>query len=583
MRPVAVRAALLALSAQTAAWAQNTPATTVTEPPAVQPAQPSAATPPTPLPRRAPATEPTGVRPADVRPTRQFQTVVPGQPQPGDPAAIRTLNDALQIAFTRNPSVLLQTERAVRTSRQVDQILAVQRPQIGASASVVRLSGANAGGVGGGGVSLSQIGSPFPSGLQFTPPGSVPISLSGGFSTGAGGGTGSAGATPPGGAGQIGGGLGTGSTTGSTTGGRASGASGRQTPGDGGDGDGSGTFQRNFDLNQIGARVTVSQLIDITGIVRTAIQVGELEEALSRLELARVRQELALDVKNGYYSVLRAQAFVRVNEAAVAQAQEQLRVTEAQLRAGVAAQFDVLRARTQLDNNRQALISARNQVNISKNAFVNLLGIDPSTPVTPEAPAVPALPPLDEGGLLTTALSQRPEALQADTNILKSQKNIRLARRNLEPYLNANLTGAFDGSRSVSGSDRASGAVGVTLTFPLSDGGATRAAVDVARSDERQALIQKDQFVRGIKAEVQQSIIAVRDANERAEVAGNTVTQAREALRLANVRFRAGVGTQLEINDAQTALTQAETNAVNAQYDYLSALARLSRATGNPE
>jgi OMF family outer membrane factor len=82
---------------------------------------------------------------------------------------------------------------------------------------------------------------------------------------------------------------------------------------------------------------------------------------------------------------------------------------------------------------------------------------------------------------------------------------------------------------------------------------------------------------------VQQSIIAVRDANERAQVAAGTVTQAREALRLANVRFRAGVGTQLEITDAQTALTQAETNEVNARYDYLGALARLSRATGNPE
>ena len=134
----------------------------------------------------------------------------------------------------------------------------------------------------------------------------------------------------------------------------------------------------------------------------------------------------------------------------------------------------------------------------------------------------------------------------------------------------------------MAGRDRAAAALGVNLTVPLYDGGATRAAVNGARADELSAAIQIDQFVRGIKAEVQHSTIAMRDANERAQVAGATVTQSREALRLANVRFRAGVGTQLEINDAQTALTQTETNAVNAQYDYLTALARLSRATGDP-
>jgi len=60
------------------------------------------------------------------------------------------------------------------------------------------------------------------------------------------------------------------------------------------------------------------------------------------------------------------------------------------------------------------------------------------------------------------------------------------------------------------------------------------------------------------------------------------VTQAQEALRLANVRYRAGVGTQLDVYNAQTALVQAESNQVNATYDYLGALANLTRALGNP-
>jgi outer membrane protein TolC len=258
-------------------------------------------------------------------------------------------------------------------------------------------------------------------------------------------------------------------------------------------------------------------------------------------------------------------------------------VTQVQLNAGVASQFDVLRAQTQLDNNRQALISSRNQVSISKNAFANSLGIDPSTPIDPQPLDAPPVPDLNEEGLIQTAFNQRPEYLQADANVILAQRNIRLARRNLEPFLNAGVSGNYGATSNNFGQDRGTASIGLGLTVPLYDGGATRAQVQSARSEERGALIQKDQFARGIKAEVQQSVIAVRDADERRTAIARTVEQAREALRLANVRFQAGVGTQLDVNDAQTALTQAETNQVNAQYDFLGALARLQRSVGTPQ
>lgn len=588
-----------------AVWAQQTPAVLPSVPPLPTAngdqtggdvPQPSAKTPTTPLPKKVPSTDKVGVKPGDIKATTAFSdknAVPPGQPLPSDPAAIRTLNDALQIAFARSPNILIAQERALRTVRSVDQILALKKPQISASGSYARLLNGSSNAVTAGGLSPAQITNPFQVGLTSTPPGSTPVSLSGSSQTG-----GSAGGTALGASGQTGA-----ANTGSTTTAAATRAAdfpaeSRQTTGTGtttpGGGTGSNTsgggsnnfnnssFGRNSNLNSASARVTVSQLIDLTGIVKSAEQVGKLEEALTRLELARARQETALQVKNGYYSVLRAQAFVAVNEAAVAQSAELLRVTTAQKNAGVASQFDVLRAQTQLDNNRQALISSRNQVAIAKNSFANGLGIDPSTPVTLENPAIPPIPALDETALIQTAINQRPEYLQADINIIKAQTNIKLAHRNIEPYMNVSLSGAYDATgRSVQ--DRTGGAVGVSLTVPLYDGGATKASVEAARTDERGALIQKDQFVRGIKAEVQQAMIAVNDARDRSEAVAGTVTQATEALRLANVRFRAGVGTQLDVNDAQTALTQAQTNQVNAQYDYLGALARLSRAVGDPQ
>ncbi len=593
---LALLAGLLTSQAANAQDAQTPPpvAAPAQTPDLVSQTQPGAPTPATPNPKKTPDTKRLGILPKDIRAITRFdlQTKTAGQRQPDDPANITTLDQALAVAFSHNPSILLAFERAVKTNATIGQILSGRGPSFSASGTYTRLfnSGSSANG-NSGGLSPSQIQNPFAVGLQTAPPGAVPVTLStGGTATNTTSSTNAAGATAAtttpatGGATRAesvpgtrqtatGGQTGTGGTTGGTSG-------------------GTGTQQaapfvfsgfRN-DLDQGSARITINQFIDITGILRTAQEVGDLEQALNRLEILRLRQQTALDVRNGYYNVLRTAAFVRVNEASVAQSEEQLRVTRAQLSAGVASNYDVLRAQTQTDNNRQALIQSRNQLLIAKNAFANTIGVDPSTPVDlADIPEIPPLPNLDEVTLIGQAIFQRPEYYQSDTNILKATKNTRLAKRNLEPYLNASVTGGYSFNKPLQSPYRDTGSLGLTLSVPLWDGGATREAVKSARSDERQSLIQKDQFVRGIKAEVQQAIIAVKDSFERQTTTEGTVAQATEALRLANVRYKAGVGTQLEINDAQTALVQAETNQVNARYDYLGSLARLDRAVGTRE
>ena len=549
--------------------------------------QPNAPTPPTPIPTKIPDTKSLGISAKDVTATTRFdtKTKLPGQRTPDNPDTLRTLDQALEVAYANNPQILIAFERAVRTDATIAQILGARGPQINGALTYNRLLNAQSGlGGGAGGFNPAQIQNPFVVGLQNAPPGSVPVTLSsGGGAVNSSGGATTNTASSTGGAGAAGSTGGGATRSRQTTQEPGTTPPGTNPPGTGAPQQGGGLFGGDANLNQSAVQITISQFIDITGILRTAQQIGGLEQALNRLEILRLRQETALNVKSGYYNVLRTAAFVRVNEASVAQSTEQLRVTKAQESAGVASAFDVLRAQTQRDNNRQALIQSRNQLLIAQNAFATSVGVDPSTPVElADIPEIPALPALDETALVARAIEKRPEYYQADTNILKAVKNTRLARRNLEPFLNVNASGAYNLTEPIFGTQRDTGSIGLTLSVPLYDGGVTREAVKAARSDERTSLIQKDQYVRGIKSEVQQAIIAVRDAYERQTTTAQTVTQAREALRLANVRFQAGVGTQLEINDAQTALTQAETNQVNARYDYLGAIARLNRATGEP-
>lgn len=456
------------------------------------------------------------------------------------PLVIRSLEQALKLAQEKSPSLRQSRERFFKTQTTIDQILAGRKPQMSARATYSRLFNGGSGFGGGGAAGGGTVQNPFPVLLQGTPPGSQPVSLPA---------TSRATELPE-----------TGTATGNAS-----------------------AFGSGVDLNQQSFSLSISQGLDLAGVIKLAKEIGDVELQVQTWEFRRLLQETSLSVRTSYYSLLRAQALVAVNEVAVAQSTEALRVAESQFRAGTVAQFDVLRAKTQLANNQQALISSRNQVSVSKNAFANSLGIDPSTPVELAPPtATPekdALPGLDEKKLIALAEKERPEAQQAELSLVKAAKNIQLYGRGLSPSLAAALSTSYNPSPAFIG-DRTTGSVSLILSVPLNDGGASKAQTQGARSDQRAAEIQKDQYQRGIQAEVQQAIIAVKDAHERALTAWASVEQAREAYRIAGVRFREGVDTQLSVNDAQTSLTQAETNIVNARYDYLIAQARLARALG---
>lgn len=477
------------------------------------------------------------------------QAAPPPTTTTAEPLTISGLDQALAIAYTNNPGLLQSAERLVRTRASVAQILAIKRPQINASASYSRLLNvASSFGGAGGGAGAGALQNPFPAQLQITAPGSQTIPL-----------------------GQTTAGSALGTTTRS-----------RQTDPEDPD-DGTGGFQLRGGLNNYSISASITQLIDLTGLLKAAEKIGDLETQIQVLDVERTRRELTESVKLNYYGVLRSRELVRVAEASVAQSTEQLRVTEAQKNAGVAAEFDVLRARTQLQTNEQSRISATNQLANSRTAFANALGINPATPVDLTAPENdPTLPALDEKALVETAIKSRPESRQAALSKDKAQANIKLAHRAMDPSAAVSLSTNYNPKPTGFVLVKNTGALNISVSVPLSNGGATRAAVDSAKSDARSAAIQQDQFLRGIQAEVQQVVVAVKDADERLKAARANVTEAREAYRLAGVRFQAGVDTQLSVNDAQTVLTQAESNVVNARYDYLIALARLERIVAAP-
>ena len=191
--------------------------------------------------------------------------------------------------------------------------------------------------------------------------------------------------------------------------------------------------------------------------------------------------------------------------------------------------------------------------------------------------------------MVQEALRLRPEILEGDANIAAARKGIQLARRSVSPTLG--ITGGYNYTPDAGGfaPKTTSGQAILSLNFPIFEGGLARAREKEARADVATAETNRRQSVDLVVLEVRQTYLNLMQARDRVAVANRALAQAREAYRLAKVRFDAGVSQAqgvsplLELSDAQNALTQAENNQVDAVYNYLVARAQFQNAVGTPQ
>jgi outer membrane protein TolC len=126
----------------------------------------------------------------------------------------------------------------------------------------------------------------------------------------------------------------------------------------------------------------------------------------------------------------------------------------------------------------------------------------------------------------------------------------------------------------------ASAQIGLSLSMNVFTGLQTNARVDQARVDVRKAEEQAAGLELALRTEVEAVILRLRTARERLLAQERTVEQARKGYRIATTRYTSGSGTQLEVNDAQLALTRASVNRIQSVYDYLEASADLDQLLG---
>jgi len=323
------------------------------------------------------------------------------------------------------------------------------------------------------------------------------------------------------------------------------------------------------------ARISLSQLLFDFGKNLAATEVAKRLADVAKEDIEVQRDLIALAVKEAYFNLLFAKRLILVNRQAIERAELNLRSARGFFEVGTRPKSDVTRAEVDLANARLDTIRATNAERLARVALNTAMGISIDTPT--EVVDILTYHPLnvEAAQLLSEALRQRAEYRQAKLRVDAAEATVKQQIRNFFPDLVGN---AFYGGTGFELTEVWE--LGVTLNWNIFDGGNKIARVRESRALLAGAQVRVQAAQLDIWQQVEQALLTVREAEERIQASGVAVQSALENFRLAQGRFDAGVGTILEVTDAQLALTQSQNTEAQALADFRIAVSRLERATG---
>ncbi len=311
----------------------------------------------------------------------------------------------------------------------------------------------------------------------------------------------------------------------------------------------------------------IQQLLYTGGAIWSGFNVARRSRDLAENQEEITRQQVLLQVRQAFYNALYTKQLIAVAREAVNNVQRNLEQVQKQHDAGTASGFDLLRAKVNVANTRPQLIAAQHQHEQALTRLRTAIGLEKSIPITVRG-SLDYTPSRYENISLSelqqTALQRRPEMQNVHLQRRIQSANVRAAMSNYLPTLNftSNLQyqaqqdnlqlNKDDFIRSIS--------AGVNLSIPLFTGGTNYGQIQQAKIDLRKIDDQEQQAENQIAAEVESAYYSLLDAREKIESQSQTIQQAQESLRLAELNYREGTATQLDILNAQLALQQAQTN-----------------------
>jgi len=332
------------------------------------------------------------------------------------------------------------------------------------------------------------------------------------------------------------------------------------------------------------ATFSVAQPLYVGGKVGSALRVARHFRAAANDQLRETEAELILQVRGAYLTASLAHRLHRIAMESRRVAEEHFLQVELFYEAGTVSEFDLLRARVDLENRDPVVIQAENGAYLALLNLKRLVNIPAGQPVRLVTTLDPVFVAVDEAELVRLVMA-RPLLNAAGEAIAIREEAVKIARADRLPNLMFMGTMGFQGfpdSPMPPGFDqwRKDWSVAFALSVPIFDGFRTRGRIDQAQADLRLARLEESQLREALELQLEAALAEYRTAQAQIQARRQTVALAERALELAEARYGNGLSTQLEVSDAALLLDQARVNEVQALYDYVQVLAQLERLSG---
>lgn len=355
--------------------------------------------------------------------------------------------------------------------------------------------------------------------------------------------------------------------------------------------------------------VSVSQTL-FRGEAFVGIGSSKVYKAVQEENLRATAQQIVTQTRIAYYNVLVAEEQLRLQEATVERLEENLKENESRQRAGLIDEYDVLQVRVQLSNQRPQLTQAQYAVDEAYRKLAMVLGIPLEvdfttrgdlnnfkitsqhavTKINENLKKVDRMTPYQY--IEKPSMVEKAESMRGDLRVLEQQnalkdREIEAIKSRFLPTItadyNLNWTAAQAGSPVFFGSEdtRArSQTLGFTLSLPIFQGFERSANLSIAQIEKKDLEEQKRHAVRFAKNEIQSAREGLDEAIETAPAREEALELAQEGYDRARVRLENGLGSQLDVTNAELQLREAEANYAQMVFNYLSAKAEYDQAVG---
>jgi len=300
-------------------------------------------------------------------------------------------------------------------------------------------------------------------------------------------------------------------------------------------------------------------------------------------ETLRVRKlDVEFETKRLYYGLLLAYETQAIAQDLVNQAQSHYEDVKKKFEQGTSSKFDLLQSKVQVSKLMPELVKAKNAVDLIAADLKKILGLKMQDSLMLKDKLLYSLIEINEEEFLKQAYLNKPEMNLKALGIDINKWAIQMAKSGWRPQVNADLGYSYRSNNpsNMFNNRHSNWNAGFTVTIPIFDGFSTKAKVDEAKARYAQAVLGKDNLSDQIAVDIRQACLDLKQAETIINSQKDNIEEAKEALKIAEVSYNNGEGTNLDVLDVQVSLSQIEKNFSEGIYDYLMAKAFLDKTMG---